>query len=84
VVVITHLPQIAAFGDLHFQIAKIEQNGRVVSAINALDDSARRLELAAMLDGTPVTQSSVESAIEMLERASAAKLGRERARRRKE
>jgi len=84
VVVITHLPQIAAFGDLHFQIAKIEQNGRVVSAINALDDSARRLELAAMLDGTPVTQSSLESANEMLERASAAKLGRERARRRKE
>jgi DNA repair protein RecN (Recombination protein N) len=84
VIVITHLPQIAAFGDLHFQIAKIEQNGRVVSAINALDDSARRLELAAMLDGTPVTQSSLESANEMLERASAAKLGRERARRRKE
>ena len=78
VIVITHLPQIAAFGDLHFQIAKIERDGRVVSTINALDDSTRRHELAAMLDGTPVTESSLQSADEMLERAAAAKLSHDR------
>jgi DNA repair protein RecN (Recombination protein N) len=78
VVVITHLPQIAAFGDLHFQIAKSERDGRVVSTINALDDSTRQHELAAMLDGTPVTESSLHSAAEMLERAVASKLERGR------
>jgi len=78
VVVITHLPQIAAYGDIHFQIAKIERDGRVVSTINALDNSTRQHELAAMLDGTPVTESSLQSAAEMLERAGAAKLGRNR------
>jgi DNA repair protein RecN (Recombination protein N) len=83
VIVITHLPQIAAFGDLHFQIAKIEQDGRVVSTIDVLDDSSRQLELAAMLDGTPVTESSLQSASEMLERASASKLTRTRVRGRK-
>jgi DNA repair protein RecN (Recombination protein N) len=84
VIVITHLPQIAAFGDLHFQIAKVEQDGRVVSTINALDDSTRRQELAAMLDGTPVTESSLQSAAEMLERAEASKLNSDRVLQRKE
>ncbi len=78
VVVITHLPQIAAFGDMHFQIAKSERDGRVVSTINALDDSTRQQELAAMLDGTPLTESSLQSAADMLERAVAAKLDRNR------
>src|SRR5688500_9922371 len=73
VVVITHLPQIAAFGDLHFQIAKSEREGRVVSPTSALDASTRQQELAAMLDGTPVTESSLQSAAEMLERADASK-----------
>jgi DNA repair protein RecN (Recombination protein N) len=78
VIVITHLPQIAAFGDVHFQISKIERDGRVVSTINALDDATRQHELAAMLDGTPVTESSLQSAAEMLERAGASKLNRDR------
>jgi DNA repair protein RecN (Recombination protein N) len=83
VMVITHLPQIAAFGDLHFQIAKSERDGRVVSTINALDETARQQELAAMLDGTPITDSSLQSAAEMLERAVASKLDRNREIRRK-
>jgi DNA repair protein RecN (Recombination protein N) len=83
VIVITHLPQIAAFGDLHFQIAKSERDGRVVSIIEALDESARQQELAAMLGGTPVTESALQSAAEMLDRAVAAKLDRNRESRRK-
>jgi DNA repair protein RecN (Recombination protein N) len=83
VIVITHLPQIAAFGDLHFQIAKSERGGRVVSIIETLDETARQQELAAMLDGTPITESSLQSAAEMLDRAVAAKRGRDRNSRRK-
>ena len=83
VIVITHLPQIAAFGDVHFQIAKSERDGRVVSTIEALDESTRQQELAAMLDGTPVTESALQSAAEMLDRAVAAKLDRNREPRRK-
>src|SRR5215216_1876965 len=84
VIVITHLPQIAAFGDLHFQIAKSERDGRVVSIIETLDETARQEELAAMLDGTPITESSLQSAAEMLSRAVAAKQSRDRSSRRHE
>jgi DNA repair protein RecN (Recombination protein N) len=82
VIVITHLPQIAAFGDLHFQIAKRERDGRVVSDIETLDESERQKELAAMLDGTPITESSLQSAAEMLDRVVAAKQSRDRSSRR--
>jgi DNA repair protein RecN (Recombination protein N) len=75
VVVITHLPQIAAFADEHFQIAKSERDGRVVSTIAALDDEARLAELAAMLDGLPVSASSLQSASEMVARAGEVKRG---------
>jgi DNA repair protein RecN (Recombination protein N) len=78
VIVITHLPQIAAFGDLHFQIAKSEHDGRVVSTVETLDDSRRQQELAAMLDGTPVSESSLRSATEMLDRAVAVKASHRR------
>jgi DNA repair protein RecN (Recombination protein N) len=81
--VITHLPQIAAFGDLHFQIAKSERDGRVVSTVETLDELERKEELAAMLDGTPVTESSLQSATEMLDRAATAKLSGDRAPRRR-
>jgi DNA repair protein RecN (Recombination protein N) len=73
VIVITHLPQIAAFADAHFQIAKGEQDGRVVSVVHELEGRARQAELAAMLDGVPVSASSLEAAAEMLERAAGAK-----------
>ena len=73
VIVITHLPQIAAFGDVHFQIAKSERDGRVVTTVETLDEYTRQRELAAMLDGTPVTETSLQSAAEMLDRAIIAK-----------
>jgi DNA repair protein RecN (Recombination protein N) len=83
VIVITHLPQIAAFGDTHFQIAKSERNGRVISTVNELDATIRQEELAAMLDGMPVSASALQSAAEMLERAAATKTNGARERRRK-
>lgn len=73
VVVITHLPQIAAFGDAHYRIAKSEMEGRVISTITELAGEERFEELAAMLDGVPVSPSSRQNAFEMVERAAAAK-----------
>lgn len=70
VIVITHLAQIAAFADRHFRIAKIEEDGRVVSTIGHLTYREREEELAAMLDGLPLTPGALETARSMLERAA--------------
>src|SRR5262249_45986308 len=58
VLVITHLPQIAAFANAHFRIAKGERGGRTVSQVRQIADDDRIDELAAMLDGEPVTEAS--------------------------
>ncbi|MFN8676099.1 MAG: DNA repair protein RecN [Thermomicrobiales bacterium] len=70
VIVITHLAQIAAFADRHFRIAKAEQEGRVVSSIGQLTNQEREEELAAMLDGLPLTPGALATARSMLERAT--------------
>src|SRR5207237_2677802 len=46
---VTHLPQLAAFGDQHFLVAKAEQHGRTETAVHPLDEAERIEELAAML-----------------------------------
>jgi DNA repair protein RecN (Recombination protein N) len=73
VIVITHLPQIAAFADQHFQISKVESAQRVSSTVAQLDEDERVREIAAMLDGVPITETSLRSAEEMIERAKALK-----------
>ena len=75
VLVVTHLPQIAAFAETHFRIAKGERDGRVVSEVTPIERAERIDELAAMLDGTPVTEAARRNAREMLERVTAAKEG---------
>lgn len=70
VLVITHLPQIAAFAGSHFRIAKAERDGRVISRVEAIGEGDRIEELAAMLDGLPVSEASRESAREMVRRAA--------------
>ena len=74
VLVITHLPQIAAFADTHFRIAKAERDGRVVSRVATIADDERIDELAAMLDGHPVTAPARANAREMLARVAAWKV----------
>ncbi len=49
VLCVTHLPQLAAFGDQHFSVGKQVQSGRTTTLVRALDDSARLEELAQML-----------------------------------
>ena len=51
VLVVTHLPQIAAHADAHYRIAKREREGRTVTDVERLDREGRIVELAAMLGG---------------------------------
>lgn len=73
VITITHMPQIAAFADWHFCIVKAENAGRVISTVELLGDSQREEELAAMIDGVPITGSALQNARDMLIRARGAR-----------
>jgi DNA repair protein RecN (Recombination protein N) len=66
VICITHLPQIAAFGDAHYNIVKKVEAERTTTSVIQLSEAARLEELAAMLGGTPVTSTMLTSAREML------------------
>jgi DNA repair protein RecN (Recombination protein N) len=69
VICITHLPQVAAFADAHYAIAKRVSDNRTSTAITQLGLEQRAEEIAAMLDGIPVSEHSRQSAREMLDRA---------------
>jgi DNA repair protein RecN (Recombination protein N) len=69
VICITHLPQVAAFGDAHYAISKLFSSDRTRTTVQHLADDERIAELAAMLDGTPISEHSRRGAQEMLERA---------------
>jgi DNA repair protein RecN (Recombination protein N) len=73
VICITHLPQVAAFADAHYHIAKEFSADRTRTRIATLSPDQQIDELAAMLDGTPVSEHSRASAREMLGRAEAQK-----------
>lgn len=75
VLVVSHLPQIAAFADVHFRITKSDIDGRTVSNVDTVTGSERIDELAAMLDGLPVTAASRGNAEHMLSRVDTWKAG---------
>jgi DNA repair protein RecN (Recombination protein N) len=66
VLCVTHLPQIAAFADQHFLIDKREADGRTKTQIRLLDDRARTHEVARMLSGAKVTDTSLQHAGQMI------------------
>ena len=66
VVCITHLPQIAKFGDNHFIIAKHVSGGRTRTTIKPIDAEERIHEIARMLGGVTITPTTLEHAREML------------------
>jgi DNA repair protein RecN (Recombination protein N) len=68
VLCVTHLPQIAAYADAHFQIVKRERDGRTVTEVSRLDREGRIVELAQMLGGGGGTVA-LASARELLDRA---------------
>ncbi|MFO7714338.1 DNA repair protein RecN [Desulfosarcina sp.] len=59
---ITHLPQIARFGDHHYQIEKQVKGGRTTTTIRPMDQEERIKELARMLGGETITQTALEHA----------------------
>ncbi len=66
VLCITHLAQIAAFGDKHFLVEKTVESGRTHTLVRALSVEERREEVARMLGGARVTQRTRAHAEEML------------------
>lgn len=68
VICITHLPQIAKFGDHHFLISKQVSGGRTRTSIVLLNTEDRYQEIARMLGGEKITQTTLAHAREMLER----------------
>ena len=69
VICITHLPQIAAFGEAHFFVQKHTRDGRTRSSIRTLDDTARIKELANMMGGKQHGRSTRKAAEDMLAKA---------------
>jgi DNA repair protein RecN (Recombination protein N) len=67
VLCITHLPQIAAFGDQHFLIEKTEKRGRTQTEVRRMEDSERTQEIARMLSGAKLTETSLKHAAHLLE-----------------
>ncbi len=62
----THLAQIAAMGDTHMLISKTERDGRTYTTVSPLDLEGRKMELARIIGGANITQTTLKSAEEML------------------
>jgi DNA repair protein RecN (Recombination protein N) len=66
VLCVTHLPQIATFADHHYLIEKKESGGRTRTTIRAITGEARTEEVARMLSGAKLTETSRKHAEQML------------------
>ena len=66
VLCITHLPQIASFADHHYLIEKKESGGRAKTSVRPLDAEERTRELARMISGAKLTNTSLRHAEQML------------------
>ena len=69
VIVVTHLPQIAAMADTHFEISKSVNNGRTITSIETLSEEGKIKELARMLGGVTITDKVLENAKDMKKQA---------------
>jgi len=74
VLVITHLAQIAAFGDAHFRIAKHDREGITLTDVHEITGDERVAEIAEMLAGEPPSPATLKSATELLDVAATWKL----------
>ncbi len=66
IICITHLPQIAKFGENHFSISKHVDDGRTKTAIQPLSREDRTKEIARMLGGEKITQTTLDHARELM------------------
>ena len=70
VLVVTHLPQVAAFADAQVAVDKVERGGRTVASAAMLDDAGRVVELSRMLSGQPESSTARDHAEELLATAA--------------
>lgn len=63
---ITHLPQVAAKGNAHYLVSKLEKDGKTTSTISMLAPEQRVEEIARMLSGTEITPAAVANARDLL------------------
>jgi len=68
---VTHLPQVASYGQTHLKVQKSDEGGETVSRLTQLTDAERVEELARMLAGADVTAKARANANELLENATA-------------
>lgn len=69
VICVTHLPQIAAFGDAHYSVHKEVSGARTLSVLDTFQGEARLKELATMLAGPQYTETSLDNARELIQKA---------------
>lgn len=69
VICITHLPQVAAYADVHFVVEKTVQGKRTATLVHALKNDARVAEIARMLGGLDLTEHSKAHAKDLLRQA---------------
>lgn len=68
IICITHLPQIAAISERHFHVSKKEENGETIAEIRELSENEKVLEVAKLISGEKVTDASLKSASELIEK----------------
>ncbi|AFZ83831.1 DNA repair protein RecN [Candidatus Kinetoplastibacterium blastocrithidii TCC012E] len=66
IMVITHLPQVASYGDNHFLVDKYKEDRTIVSKVSLLSSNERTEEIARMLGGIEITETTINHAKEML------------------
>ena len=72
VLCVTHLPQVAAFGDHHYRVQKLTKQHRTITVVTDLDEKRRIEELARMISGSEVTETALQHARELREQVEAA------------
>ncbi len=75
VIVVTHLPQVAAYADRHLVIAKSDDGSVTTSGVTPVDGDDRLAELARMLGGVSDSQSARDHAAELIEAAAHRRAG---------
>lgn len=70
VICITHLPQIAAYSDRHYRIYKEANNDRVTTKVSLLDSAEKRVEIARLLGGMTITETTLRNAEELIDQSN--------------
>ncbi len=69
VINITHLPQVAALGQMHYYVYKEDDSDSTITHIKLLDEEERLNEIARLLSGNEITRASIENAKELIKGA---------------